>query len=268
MLDKVRLYRRLFMRFFDVITARGKKYLQSVLHFFGYEIHSVKKSTPLSAILMRARQQGFMPNTVMDIGAAWGAWSRECACVFPEARYILVEPLVEYRASLESVVKELQNAVLVSSLAASAPGNVTFHVHPDLEGSSVYKEGDDPRINGAPRELPATTLDALMREHHIEGPCLLKLDVQGAELDVLRGGEEMLKNTEYVILETSLFAAYDGVPILHELIAFMAERGFVPYDILGLLYRPLDGALCQADVCFVKENGIFRKERAYRRQGA
>lgn len=253
------------MRFFNVITARGKKYLHALLRFFGYEIHKAKRSTPLSTILIRAKQNELAPRTVIDVGAAWGAWSRECARVFPDARYILIEPLVEYRESLEGVVKELRSAVLVSSAAASMPGNVTFHVHPDLEGSSLYPEGDDPEINGMPREVAATTLDVIVRQQATSGPYLLKLDVQGAELDVLRGAEETLKKTEYVILETSLFAAYDNVPLLHDVIAFMAERGFVPYDILGLLYRPLDGALCQADVCFVKENGMFRKERAYRR---
>jgi len=242
-----------------------KKKINNLLRRFGYEMQKSGGQSSLAAVLLRAKRQGFAPATVIDVGAAWGNWSRECAAVFPNARHVLVEPLVEYRTSLEKAVKELPSAVLVQSVAASAPGTVTFHVHPDLEGSSVYREGDDPQINGVPRELLATTLDFIAKEHHIEGPCLLKLDVQGAELDVLRGAEETLKKTEYVILETSLFSAYDNVPILHDVIAFMAARGFVPYDILGLLYRPLDGALCQADVCFVKKNGMFRRERAYRK---
>ena len=243
-----------------------KKIINNLLRRFGYEIRKSGEGQSLIRILLHAKKLGFKPRTVIDVGAAWGAWSRTCATVFPDARYVLVEPLVEYHESLEKAIKELPvGAVLVSSVATSAPGIVTFHVHPDLEGSSVYREGDDPQINGAPRELPATTLDAIAHEHHLEGPCLLKLDVQGAELDVLRGAVELLQNTEYVILETSLFSAYNDVPLLHEVIGFMAERGFVPYDILGLLYRPLDGALCQVDVCFVKENGMFRRERAYRK---
>ncbi len=241
-----------------------KRLIHRILRWCGFDIRRVGPS-PLMAALLRAKQNGLAPRTVIDVGAAWGEWSRQCATVFPDARYVLVEPLAEYRASLEKVIAELSSAVLVPSVAAAAPGTLTFHVHPDLEGSSVYREGDDAQVNGTPRELPATTVDAIAREYNIAGPCLLKLDVQGAELDALRGAEETLKKTEYVILETSLFAAYDGVPLLHEVVAFMAARGFVPYDILGLLYRPLDGALCQADVCFVKENGPLRKERAYRR---
>lgn len=241
-----------------------KQLMNKLFRRFGFEVRKAAES-PLREVLLRAKQNGLAPRTVIDVGAAWGEWSRECARVFQDARYVLVEPLVEYRASLERVMAALPQAVLVPQVVAAAPGTVTFHVHPDLTGSSLYKEGDDPRINGAPRTLSATTLDALTREHALEGPCLLKIDVQGAELDVLRGAEALLQKTEYVILETSLFAAYDNVPLLHDVIAFMAARGFVPYDILGLLYRPLDGALCQADVCFVKKNGMFRKERAYRR---
>lgn len=239
-----------------------KRFLNTLFRKAGYEFRKIDR--PLYRVLSHARHLGFVPTTVIDVGAAWGEWSRECAWVFPDARYLLIEPLVEYRDSLERVAAALPHAVHVPHVVSATPGTVTFHVHPDLTGSSLYKEGDDPHVNGALRTLSATTLDVLMREQVIEGPCLLKIDVQGAELDVLRGGEALLQKTEYVILETSLFASYDNVPLFHQVIAFMAARGFVPYDILGLLYRPLDGALCQADVCFVKEKGFFRAQREYR----
>lgn len=253
------------MRFFNRIIAQVKEYTQKMVRFFGYEIHKVKKSTALAAILTHAKKMGFMPATVIDGGAARGNWSKECSAVFPDARYLLIEPLAEYEKELKDAAGTIKRAAVVPLVLKSESGAVAFNVHPDLEGSSLFMEEGGVAVNGFTRTLPAGTLDTVIAENGADGPYLLKLDVQGAELDVLRGAEETLKNTEYVILETSLFAAYDNVPLLHEVVAFMAARGFVPYDILGLLYRPLDGALCQADVCFVKENGMFRKERAYRR---
>ena len=227
-----------------------------------------KREVPLARILLHAKNRGFTPATVIDGGAAHGNWSRECSTIFPDAQYLLIEPLAEYEKDLQEVTRIIKRATVVPIVLKSESGAVPFNVHPDLEGSSLFMEQGGVEVNGLARTLPAETLDVIVREQVTSGPYFLKLDVQGAELEVLRGAEETLKNTEYVILETSLFAAYDNVPLLHSVIAFMAERGFVPYDMLGLLYRPLDGALCQADVCFVKENGMFRKERAYRRPSA
>lgn len=241
-----------------------KKYLNNGLRALGYEIQKTGKEKSLTTVLAHAQKMGFAPATVIDGGAARGNWSRECAAVFPDAKYLLIEPLTEYEKDLQDAVRTIKQATVVPLVLKSESGTASFNVHPDLEGSSLFMEQGGTAVNGFTRALPAGTLDAVIAEKGAEGPYLLKLDVQGAELDVLRGAEETLKKTEYVILETSLFAAYDNVPLLHEVIAFMAERGFVPYDILGLLYRPLDGALCQADICFVREKGRFRERREYR----
>ena len=48
-----------------------------------------------------------------------------------------------------------------------------------------------------------------------------------------------------------------------DVVAYMKNLGFVVYDIFGEDYRPLDGALGQIDIAFVKENGIFRTDHAY-----
>jgi hypothetical protein len=48
------------------------------------------------------------------------------------------------------------------------------------------------------------------------------------------------------------------MPIFHEVIAFMAERGYFAYDFPGFLRRPYDGALGQVDICFAKHDGVLR----------
>lgn len=211
---------------------------------------------------MNAKKNGLAPRTVIDVGAAWGKWSRACANVFSDARYFMVEPLKECCAQLEVVTKELNNAQFVQTVVGQTEGSVTFHVHPDLEGSSIYLEDED-GVNGMPRELPCTTLDTLRRTHALEPPFLLKLDVQGAELEALRGGTEVLRDAAYVILEVSLLATCRGTPAFDEVITFMKAHGFAVYDVLGLLYRPLDRALCQIDICFVKEESVFRRYHHY-----
>jgi hypothetical protein len=152
---------------------------------------------------------------------------------------------------------------VIRAAASAHKGEVTFNVHADLYGSSLYREVEQSDVNGKPRTVPAVTLDDLFEEKQLEGPLLLKVDVQGAELDVLAGAKRMLRHVEYVVLETALFQFYDGGPQLADVVAFMKERGFVVYEIMDVLFRPLDGAMSQVDLAFVKENGIFRRSHAY-----
>lgn len=215
----------------------------------------------LRGTLEHAKRLGFAPEVVIDVGAARGTF--ELYETFPDAHHLLIEPLEENRPHLEKVVHGLKNAEYIMAVATKAAGTATFNVHPDFDGSSLYLEDEESDVNGVPRNVRAVTLDEACSERGLKGLALIKLDVQGAELDVLHGASEVLKNTEYVVLEATLFKFFKGAPRFSDIILFMKERGFVVYDILDYLYRPLDGAMSQVDLVFVKEDGIFRKYHFY-----
>jgi hypothetical protein len=82
----------------------------------------------------------------------------------------------------------------------------------------------------------------------------LKIDTQGYELQVLAGASKTLEKAQLVILEVALIEINCGGPVLHEVIAYMYVRGFVVYDIVETHRRPLDGALSQVDLLFVRED--------------
>jgi FkbM family methyltransferase len=217
----------------------------------------------LKGLLAQANQVGFVPGSVVDVGAAYGSFTGECKKVFPETAYLLVEPLKEYEGFLKSAVKSLKRGEYVLAAAGRQPGQITINVHPDLVGSSFYLEAEGSTVNGFQREVPVITLDSLVGTGRIQAPVLLKIDVQGAELDVLSGGEKLLTSTEYALIEISLFEFFKGGPQLHDIVECMKACGFVTYDISGLQYRPLDNALSQVDLSFVKEGGIFRRHHQY-----
>lgn len=214
--------------------------------------------------LQQARNVGFLPTTVLDIGAAFGSFAQECRTIFPEARYLLLEPLREYLPVLERLKRTMPGMDVLCAAASSVSGEIDIHVHPDLVGSSLYREveqGTD--VNGVPRRVRAVTIDSVVREQRVAGPFLLKLDVQGAELDVLNGANATLRDCEFAVLEVSFFKFFDRGIECCDLLTSMRDRGFVPYDIVGLQYRPLDRALSQADIVFVRERGQFRRHHYY-----
>ncbi len=98
------------------------------------------------------------------------------------------------------------------------------------------------------------TLDAMTQGTRFREPDLIKLDVQGYELEILKGGRETLRSAQAVLMEVNLLPIYRGAPLLQEAVDFLGAAGFRAYDFSGMIRRPLDGALWQADVVFVRSN--------------
>ncbi len=217
----------------------------------------------LEGVLEQVRSAGFVPKTAIDVGASFGTFTVVFRRVFPESDVVMVEPLAECHGHLEALTNAAPVVRLVPLAVAGAPGPLTINVHADLMGSSLYLEAEETDVNGAPRQVEATTLDALAASTPLEPPVLLKIDVQGAELDVLRGAGQVLDATEVVLLEASLFRTFRGGPLLHQVVEYLAARGFVVYDVAGLQYRPLDGALSQVDLAFVRDDSSLRRHHAY-----
>jgi FkbM family methyltransferase len=216
-----------------------------------------KPRMSLKTALEQLASLGLNPRTVIDVGVAYG--TDGLYDVFDEARYLMVEPLEEYREVLETI-RASHDAEYVLAAAGSRSGTIVLNVHPDRSSSSVLRESEGDHVDGVPREVPVVTLDEVCAERKLEGPYVLKVDVQGAELDVLNGAAHVLEDTEVIVLEVSLFGFLKSAPSVYDVFTYMKERGFCLYDILSMEYRPLDGALGQVDMAFVKEEGRFRKE--------
>ncbi len=218
----------------------------------------------LEGVLQQVKETGFAPSTVIDVGAAMGSFTGTCHKCFPHAQYLLIEPLKEYLPALTKVVETIPRATYDMRAASASEHPVVLNVHDDFVGSSLYREVEEGTgVNGVQREVPAVTLDRLVAQRQAQSPFMIKIDVQGAELDVLAGAATTLYQAELVLLEVSLFQFFQGAPLLCEVVAHMKSQGFVPYDFLGLQYRPIDGALSQLDIVFVKEHGAFRRVHAY-----
>lgn len=201
--------------------------------------------------LLNMKRNGFRPRRIIDVGAYAGDWTRMCRQLFPEACVLMVEPQSRLREKLqEMAAADAQVEFRPVLVGAAAQPAVPFYASDT--GSSIFR--DSGQADRASAALPMTTLDEVTRDSAFSQPDFIKLDTQGAELAVLEGGGNALRATEAVLMEVNFLEIYTGVPLFDRVVAFMAERGFRVYDICGFMRRPLDNALWQADVIFVKSS--------------
>lgn len=209
----------------------------------------------MAAVLDNMKRLGLDPATVVDVGVGYG--TPELWEAFPDARLLLVEPIPDrFGGALP------QRAELVTAAAGANAGSTAITVHRAPEMSSVLGPWTGDR-DGERREVPVVRLDDELRARGLPGPYLLKVDVEGAELDVLDGAAETLAETEAVLLEVRLFELVPGAAQLHDVVPYMKERGFVAYDLFGGAIRLSDGALAVTNLAFVREDGRFRRDHAF-----
>ncbi len=213
----------------------------------------------LRTSLERMRDIGFRPATVFDIGVATG--TSGLYKVFKDVAYLLVDPLEESAPFMREICARYPRSAFEVAAAASQPGELLIAVHPGLSGSGAHLKGDFPK-----RRVPAVTLDQLVDKHGLQGPFVVKIDVQGSELDVLEGLKRHADKAEVIVLEASLWADRKarGVPTFAEIVAYMSGRGWVLYDISNIAYRPRDGAVAELDMVFCARDSALREHASYR----
>jgi FkbM family methyltransferase len=193
------------------------------------------------------KQRGYSPRAIFDIGAADGAWARFALSVFPNAHIVCFEPLAERVTALEQLVSESKGKVRFLNVGV---GDV------DTELSIGITESlfDSSLAYGASisRTIPVRTLDTLFRTEHLELPSFVKIDVQGFEKRVIDGGPSVFSHADIVLMECQFLPFCKDMRTLDQTIAHMSSLGFIPYEFVDLLRRPLDGAMGQCDIMFIK----------------
>jgi FkbM family methyltransferase len=210
------------------------------------------------AILENAKRIGFRPGAVIDCGYAYGTEGLE---IFEQAVYLLIDPVAEVEPAMARFCATRPGSSYAVVAVSDAEGELEMVARKGVTGSSFHTKhvkGVDER-----RMVPVATLDRLVRERDLPKPYLLKLDVEGHELHALRGGEEMLKDTEMVILEVSTWTDDHkrGRPSMMDLFRYMEDHGFVFYEFAEPAFRPIDGALYMFDAVFVKADSVVRQVR-------
>ncbi len=239
------------------------KYLiQSLAHRFGYHVQSKNGiSGDMRLFLKSLKTRGLQVRNILDVGAHKGDWSVLAAGILPDAAYYLIEPQEELKPEIDKFLSGREGKAFFVG-AGAEDGELTLTMWEDFASSSfLLEEGQaDGKIQ---KKVPVYSIDGLIARGEMPVPDICKIDVQGFEIEVLKGAAAIFGKTEVFILEASLFKFYVNQPLLHNIIAYMTERGYVIYDFAGFTNRPIDMALGQLDICFVKEDSILRQSHGW-----
>lgn len=211
--------------------------------------------------LIKLHQSGFKPKEIFDIGAHRGEFAKTCREIFnPKPTVYCVEPLSSCREKLQSLEAKNEIVYLPGLVGAQNIDKVPFN---EMDTASSVLEDQTSKPENV-NYYPMSTLDTLVETKKLKVPELLKIDTQGYELDVLRGYENGLKQTRVILAEVNFLDIYKNVPLAHTVFQWLGERDFVLFDICSLIRRPLDKALWQADVIFVKSNDPLRNDKRWK----
>ncbi|HVO17937.1 MAG TPA: FkbM family methyltransferase [Anaeromyxobacter sp.] len=219
-----------------------------------------RASLGMVTALQGIRDRGYAPGVVFDVGASDGSWSELALTTWPGARAVCFEPLVERRPALDQLSAKYPGRVQIQPVGlGDEDQELSLGVTDSLWDSSFAYPGTQAR------RVPVRRLDTLLAGGDIPSPEFVKIDVQGFERRVLRGGPVAFASAQLVLMECNFFAFCDDMVTLDETVAFMSARGFVPYEFVDFLRRPLDGAMGQCDIVFVRRGHRLIEDRRWNR---
>ncbi len=235
-----------------------KNLINSSLRPFGLRIISADWGPcGFAKAFSRLAAQGLVAEEIIDVGAAQGCWTRECLAVFPQARYLLADPLPTNHEPLATLAARNPRISVWNGAIGATAGTLDVHVHGDQ--SSALVAADDAFSGARTIQVPMRTLDSFLDDGTLRRPTILKADVQGYEVSVLEGARETLRHVSAVLLEVSFRRIYRDMPLAHTIVGVLAEHGFRIADVCSYAQRARDHALLQADMLFVKD-GLWPEE--------
>tara|TARA_R110000765_G_scaffold283498_2_gene380469 strand:- start:16 stop:690 length:675 start_codon:yes stop_codon:yes gene_type:complete len=212
----------------------------------------------LNESLLTLKKFGFAPKFILDIGAYKGEWTDQVSYIFPTAGFLLVEP---------NDHEELSKHQSIQCLLSDTEKIVDFY-SANGTGDSYKKEATQNFKNVKPRKVKTRTLDSIYEETDFcdsdeqemsKGFDLIKIDAQGAELDILEGGKKTLSLCDVLILELPFAGKFnEDTPTFAEHISYLDKLGFVVFDFAG--FTRWERLLFQIDIVFIKKDGEINKK--------
>lgn len=188
------------------------------------------------------------PKKVIDIGAHVGSFTQHLVNIFPNCEFRLIEA----NPNCEEYLKQLNQPYQILALSNHSGVTNLYVEKANLigTGASLYKENTEWYEEGKYEllEIPTDTLD---NQNYFPDQIidLVKMDVQGAEFDILMGGRKTITRSKYVLAEVSLLEYNHNAPLIDKVVSKMKEYGFYIEDILEY-HKLSNNQIFQLDLLF------------------
>ena len=202
--------------------------------------------------LEEVRDLGINPKSILDIGAHTGqfhGWSKR---VWPDVGVFMIEANPLHKDTLNKLATVNGDSSLIAALGDEVR-EVTFYTRsdkPQTEGNSYYKEHnywDIPQLVQESKVI-LKRLDDIFEDDAVFD--LIKVDTQGSELDILKGGKNLVSRASAIILEVSYIEYNEGAPSQQETLDYMEEIGFTQKMSIGEHYNGEE--IVQKDLLFLR----------------
>lgn len=197
--------------------------------------------------------------TVIDIGASVGEFTAIYAELFPDAQIYAFEPLPDCFEELKLIANNYERIEPYNIALGNKEGRLKFHRSSWVPASS-FREMTDLHKKNYPHsagsetvEVDVKTLDKVFENVHLDENILIKMDVQGFEDEVIKGGIETIKKAKVLVIECSLQTTYIGEPMFHGVYSLMHPLGFEYRGSIKQSVRKDDESFLQADCVFIRK---------------
>ena len=244
----------------------NKNKLNSLFRKFGFEIHGVSFMQALSNADLKKNELDFLKKIygeeevlIYDVGANRGVIMEKYLSIFPNSSIHAFEPYDDY---VQMLIKkyEKNGKIKINNYALSdIEGSKIFNINKSIDTSSFLtskKTGlnSDEAVKTINQILVhQTTIDKYAAVNNHNKVHILKLDIQGSELNALKGAEVMLKENkiDFIFSETYFIEQYENQPSFFDISNYLLSFGYVMQDLYYPIYGK--GKIAWCDTLFVRD---------------
>ena len=233
--------------------------IKSVTRRFGVDLVKYDLRHSESKMLEHVIQQ-YKINTILDVGANIGQYAMDAIKNGYQGSIYSFEPIPSVYKTLEMTAKKYSGWQVFNLGAGRMEDEMMINVSENFVSSSILKV-EEASLTAEPttrithqEKIKLTTIDSFLNSHpEIKGEILLKLDVQGYEMEALAGSLKSLSRIKLIQSELSFVNLYQNGPRYDEVAGFLKQQGFDMFTIIPGFRDDKTGRLLQADGLFIRE---------------
>jgi len=196
--------------------------------------------------------------TVLDIGSNTGQFAEKILTILKGIDLYCFEPITSCYEELKRNLGSNKRVKFFNFALGNENGDQTINLNeysPSssiLEMNKIHKEAFTYTEKTYTEKIEIKKLDDILGDLILTKPLLIKIDVQGFEMEVLKGGFGTINQADIIIIETTFEELYKSQPLFHEIYTFLKGLGFTFKGNFEQLINPNDGRILQADSIFMK----------------